>query len=175
MNNMRTISIYFLQFLLFVMMSFSVNAADMAQEEIQLGVDIDALGMDVAKLEIEAVAPKSSSVSIFFSLVQNVEYTQQTIVLSIDGTQLSTYTYTDAQVSSLRLGALHTIWQGQLVSGSHKLEATLTGLDRKNKPIAHTANISFEKAANQRSFELKVTAIEEGEIAEFSVKDWGDK
>jgi hypothetical protein len=175
MNNMRAISIYFLQTLLFIMMSCAVNAVEMTQEKIQLGVDIDALGMDVAKLESEAVTPKASSVGIFVSLVQNVEYIPQTITLSVDGSQLGTHTYTAAEIASLRLGALHTLWQGQLALGAHKLEALLTGLDRKNKPITHTANLSFEKATNQRSFELKITAIEEGEVAVFSVKDWGDK
>lgn len=175
MKNMRNLNAHCLQILFFLLISCGATAADLNQERTQLKVDVDALGKNVDAVEKDVLLPVATRVEVFLSLVPDVEYTLQSVTLLIDGKELATHNYSKADIKSLRFGGLHTVWQGNLDAGSHALQANFVGLDRKDKPVQNSARLDFEKAANHRSLELKITSLEEGEIAVYSVKDWGDK
>lgn len=147
-------------------------AADLNQEKAQLLVDINALGSSISALE-QNTLPR---VDVFLSLVPDVQYTPKSVTLLIDGKELVIHKYSRSEIRSLRVGALHALWQGDLADGSHQLQVSLTGLDRKDEPVQNTVKLDFDKAARHQTLEVKITsADEDGKQAAFSVKDWGDK
>ncbi len=175
MKNLRNLGAYCGQVIFFLFISYAAIAADLNQEKTQLKVDVDALGRDIAAVEKDILLPSASRVEVFLSLAPNVEYTLKSVTLLLDGNEVASHTYSGADIKSLLFGALHTVWQGNVDSGSHVLQAKFSGIDRKDKPVQNTATLDFEKSANHRSLELKITFTEEDKIVVYSVKDWGDK
>ena len=164
------------QALILAVLSCTAFAANNAQQQkAQLQVDINNVGNDLSVLERNALLPASSRVEIFFSVDQGIEYTPQTLSVIMDGKPLTSHSYNKKDLRSLRVGGLQTLWQGTLPAGAHQLQVSFSGLDHRDKPVQNTAMLNFDKGANHRALEVKVTTDEEGKETVFTVKDWGDK
>lgn len=157
-----------------LVMACMAAANDVALQKAQLQVDINAIGKDISILERNMKFPAASRVEVFVSLASGLEYTPNEISLLVDGKQVATYSYSRADVKSLRYGALHTLWQGNLPAGNYRLQAVITGQEGNGKPVQSTASLDFEKGANSRTLEVKLMPHPEERELVFLVKDWGD-
>ena len=175
MTKIRQLSTGFVSAACFFLLSGSVVALDLHQQKSQLEGEVNALGRDVATFEHESQLPSSSRVEVFLSLSADVEYTPDTVSLLLDGKEVATHAYSATEIKSLRLGTLHTLWQGSLAAGTYDVQAVFSGMNRKNKPVQDTVGRKLEKETGSRAVELKVTATEDRNKPAFSAKDWGDK
>jgi hypothetical protein len=175
MKNMKHLGVYCWQIIFFLLLSSGAMAVDINQEKSQLKVDVDALGRDIAVLEKNVLLPAASRVEVFLSMVPDLDYKLGSVILLVDGKEVAKHDYSSADIKSLRFGGLHTLWQGNLQSGSHKLQADFYGFDRKDKPVQNTASLDFEKVGKAHALELTITSAEEGNLVVHSIKDWGDQ
>ena len=94
------------------------------------------------------------------------------VKLSIDGTVVSNYLYTERQVDALQRGGIHRLYMGNVKNGSHEIVAVFTGRGPKGRDYRRATQLTVEKTAGAKSLELLISDAEALQQPEFSVREW---
>ena len=165
----------FFQILVCALLATPVSAENLDKQIGRLQADVDAIEQDISALEKNLLFPPLTRVEVYLSLEPGIDFTLQSVNLSVDGQEKNFHIYSESDLAALRLGGLQHFWEGNVALGGHELKAEFLGVDRKGNVIKGDALQPFEKTLNGHSFELKVTGSGENKVPAFSIKDWSNK
>jgi hypothetical protein len=124
------------------------------------------LSRDLALLEEELLAPAGTQLAVFVSIEIAADaakaFELESLQVKLDGKLVASVLYSAAELQALRRGAVQRVFVGNLRSGSHNLEATLTGRDMAARDSTaradykRSSSISFEKTPAARYIELRI-------------------
>ncbi len=130
------------------------------------------LNRDLFILEEELLFPDNTQVAVFLSLDLGEFFALDAVKLTIDGTVVSNYLYTERQVDALRRGGIHRLYMGNLKTGEHEIVAVFTGKGPSGRDYRRATELQIQKTAGAKRLELKIADVEAKRQPEFSVKEW---
>lgn len=151
--------------------SFANDDEGLSEQIRQLKNQALNLNRDLTLLERELLYA-SPQTSIFVSVDVGTPIRLVDINLTIDGNHVGYHFYTDQEFDALTKGGIQRLYTGNLTSGSHTLEATITGYDPVGKSYQKTASFSFTKGAGQKMLEMQVVDDLNSQQHKFEFREW---
>jgi hypothetical protein len=130
------------------------------------------LNRDLFILEEELLFPSNTRLSVFLSLDVGEYFALDAVKLSVDGTVVTNYLYTDRQLDALQRGGVQRLYMGNIKSGKHEVVAVFTGKGPSGRDYRRGTQLLLQKTAGAKSLELKITDASEKRQPEFTVKEW---
>ena len=152
----------------------ALSGADLSlDEEVQsIKARTLELNRDLFILEEELLFPDNTQVAVFLSLDIGEFFTLDAVKLTVDGTVVGNYLYTDRQVDALRRGGVHRLYMGNMKVGEHEVVAVFTGRGPSGRDYRRATSINFEKTRGAKHLELQIVDSENQRQPEFRVKEW---
>jgi len=152
-----------------------VSAGTMAtldQQTQSLKKSVLDLNRELFVLEEELLYPANTQVSVFVSMDVGEYFGLDSIELTLNGKDVSSYLYTDREVEALHRGGVHQIYRGNLKVGEHELVAVFTGEGPHARDYRRGATLSFDKAIGAKFVELRISDKASKLQPEFVVREW---
>lgn len=130
------------------------------------------LNRELFVLEEELLYPANTQVSVFVSMDVGEYFGLDSIEVTLDGKDVSSYLYTEREVDALHRGGVHQIYRGNLKVGGHELVAVFTGKGPHGRDYRRGATLSFDKAIGAKFVELRISDRAVKLQPEFEVREW---
>ena len=130
------------------------------------------LNRDLFILEEELLFPSNTRLSVFLSLDVGEFFTLDAVKLTLDGSVVSHYLYTQRQLSALQRGGVHRLYMGNIKVGEHEIVAVFTGKGPKGRDYRRATQLQIEKTAGGKNLELKIVDSTAMQQPDFVVKEW---
>lgn len=131
------------------------------------------LNRDLTLLEQELMYP-SSQASFFLSVDVGTPIRLVDINLTLNGQHVGYHFYSDEEFDALTKGGIQRIHTGNLRSGRHALEATITGYDPRGQDYQRTASYTFTKGPGRKMIELRVVDDLDSMQHRFEFNEWDE-
>ena len=165
--------------LLIALLSALIQPQSLAQETLSLNQEVQSikqqvleLNRDLFILEEELLFPADTRLSVFLSLDVGEFFTLDAVKLTVDGSVVSHYLYTERQLSALRRGGVHRLYMGNIKSGEHEIVAVFTGKGPKGRDYRRGTQLNIDKTNGSKNLELKIVDSTASQQPEFQVKEW---
>lgn len=165
--------------LLVALLSALMLPQSLAQEALSLNQEVQSikqqvleLNRDLFILEEELLFPADTRLSVFLSLDVGEFFTLDAVKLTVDGSVVSHYLYTERQLSALRRGGVHRLYMGNIKSGDHEIVAVFTGKGPKGRDYRRGTQLNIDKTNGSKNLELKIVDSTASQQPEFQVKEW---
>lgn len=129
------------------------RAADSYREEMK-GLDeqvqevkSDVLDIDtqLTQLEEKLLYPSDTQVAVFVRLARGDALGLDTVEIRIDGKLAADYIYSYRELQALRKGGVQRIYTGNLTTGQHEIEVSMTGKLASGKEYSRSQPFPFTK------------------------------
>ena len=131
------------------------------------------LNRDLSLLERELLYPSSES-AIFVSVDVGTPIRLVDVNLTLNGKHVGYHFYSEQEFTALTNGGIHRIFHGNLPSGRHTLEATVTGYDPQGKDYQKTTSHTFTKGPGRKMLELRVVDDLSTMQHRFEFQEWNE-
>lgn len=131
------------------------------------------LNRDLSLLERELLYPSSES-AVFVSVDVGTPIRLVDVNLTLDGKHVGYHFYSEQEFTALTNGGIHRIFHGNLASGRHTLEATVTGYDPQGKDYQKTTTHTFTKGPGRKMLELRVVDDLSTMQHRFEFREWNE-
>ena len=148
------------------------DARALDQQIQSLKQEVMELNRDLLVLEEELLFPANTQLAVFVSMDVGVLFQLDSVQLKLDGTDVSSYLYTDREVQALYRGGVQKLYLGNLRAGKHELVAVFTGKGPHNRDYRRGATLTFEKGTGPKYIELQIRDETRSQQPEFRVKEW---
>jgi hypothetical protein len=159
----------------FVLLGFDARA----QENQSLDQEIQSikqqtleLNRDLFILEEELLFPSDTRMSVFVSLDIGEFFVLDSVKLTVDGTVVSHFLYTERQLRALQRGGVHRLYTGNIKSGEHEIVAVFTGVGPHGRDYRRGTELTIEKTNGAKNLELKIVDDTATQQPGFQVKEW---
>jgi hypothetical protein len=130
------------------------------------------LNRDLFILEEELLFPSNTQMAVYLSLDVGTFFALDAVKLTVDGTVVANYLYTERQVDALQRGGIHRLYMGNVKNGAHEIVAVFTGRGPKGRDYRRATQLQIEKTSGAKNLELRITDSEALQQPEFSVREW---
>lgn len=130
------------------------------------------LNRDLFILEEELLFPANTQIAVYVSMNVGQFFKLDSVKLTLDEKVVTHYLYTDKQIDALNRGGVQRLFLGNLKSGSHELVAVFTGKGPRGRDYRRGTTLLFEKGAEAKNIELKISDSLATHQPEFMVKEW---
>lgn len=146
--------------------SISVGAAQEVSREQMKGLDeqvqeiksdVLAIAAELSQLEERLLFPSNTQLAVFVSLAEGETYRLDAVQLQIDGRQVAHHIYSFKELEALQKGGVQRLYTGNIPSGSHQLEVSISGKLPSGRDFARTEHFNFDKGIEPRLLGLKLS------------------
>jgi hypothetical protein len=156
-----------------LVLSFSGHAEEIAKEQMK-GLDeqvqdikSDVLGIaaELNRLEEKLIYPSDTQVAVFISLEEGEKFRLDSVEIQLGGKPVATHLYTFKELEALQQGGVQRIYTGNITTGPHELQVTLTGKSG-GSDFVRKGNFTVRKNVGPKIVEI--TLAEDGP----GFRDW---
>jgi hypothetical protein len=128
--------------------------------------DVLGIAAELYQLEEKLLYPSDTQVAVFISLAEDEEFRLDTVEVRIGGQSVANHLYTFKELEALQKGGVQRLYSGNITTGDHDLQVTLTGKSKGGSDIQKTENFTVSKDVGPKIVEIT--------LAEKSLgfKDW---
>jgi hypothetical protein len=175
---MKSISTRALATILLAASVMPLPAAENYREQMQ-GLDeqvqevkSDVLGIAAAlsQLEEKLLYPSDTYFAVFVQLAKGDPLRLDAVQVAVDGQPAAHYIYSFKELEALQKGGVQRLYTGNIATGEHQVEVTVSGKLPNGKDFSHTDRFPFTKAVKPRL--LGVTLAGPAAAQPISVSDW---
>ena len=130
------------------------------------------LNRDLFILEEELLFPSNTRLSVYLSLDVGEFFNLDAVKLSVDGTVVTNYLYTERQLSALQRGGVQRLYMGNIKAGEHEIVAVFTGRGPKGRDFRRGTELLIEKTSGGTNLELKIVDSSATHQPEFVIREW---
>jgi hypothetical protein len=130
------------------------------------------LNRELFLLEEELLFPANTQVAVFLSMDVGEFFDLDSVQLKLDDKDVSSYLYTDREVTALLRGGVQRLFLGNLKTGTHELTAIFTGVGPNGRDYRRGATLKFEKGIGAKFVELRISDRALKQQPEFVVREW---
>ncbi len=134
--------------------------------------EILALNSLLFRLQEDLLFPEDSSLVVFLSVEGGNYFNLDSVKLHLNDTMVSSYLYTQREVSALRKGGVQRLYTGNIKSGAHQLVAVFTGTGPQEKDYKRAETISIEKKKGARFIKIIIRDDADKKQPEFKYETW---
>lgn len=134
--------------------------------------DVIDLNTQIFRLQEELLYPDDSSVVVFLSVEGGNYFALDAVKLMVDGAMVTSYLYTDREVTALKKGGVQRLYMGNLKAGDHQLAAVFTGKGPQGQDYKRAETISLNKQQGAAFIKLVVRDDLVKKQPEFAHETW---
>ena len=131
------------------------------------------LNRDLSLLEDELMYA-SSEASFYLSIDAGSPIRLVDINLTLDGNHIGYHFYSEQEFQALSQGGIQRLYNGNIESGRHTLEATITGYSPDGKDFRKSTQYEFTKGPAKKRIELRVLDDLDGQKHRFDFREWDE-
>jgi len=150
-----------------------------AEEEVNLQQEIQdikqqtlELNRELFILEEELLYPTNTRLSVFLSYDVGEFFALDAVKLTVDGTVVTNYLYTQRQLSALQRGGIQRLYMGNVKTGEHEIVAVFTGKGPSGRDYRRATQLVVDKTTGAKNLELRISDSTARQQPEFTVKEW---
>lgn len=134
--------------------------------------DIIDLNTHIFRLQEELLYPEDSSVVIFLSVEGGNYFALDSVKLLLNDTLVTSYLYTDREVTALKKGGVQRLYMGNVKTGDHQLSAVFTGKGPQGQDYKRAETIPLHKQKGAAFIKLVVRDDLAKKQPEFAYEAW---
>lgn len=138
----------------------------------QLKDDVLDLNTRIFRLQEDLLYPEDSSLVIFLSIEGGHYFVLDSVKLVLDDTMVTTYLYTDREVTALKKGGIQRLYMGNVKSGDHQIAAVFTGKGPQGQDYKRAENIPLAKEKGAAFLKLVIRDDDAKKQPEFVYEAW---
>ena len=145
--------------------------ADDAQREQMKGLDeqvqevksdVLSIAAELSQLEERLLYPSNTHLAVFVALAQGASFRLDAVQVQIDGQSAAHYIYSFKELEALQKGSVQRIYTGNVATGQHQIEVSLSGKLESGKEFTFTERFAFSKDIGPRLLGVTLAAPDSG-------------
>jgi hypothetical protein len=133
--------------------------------------DVLSIAADLNQLEEKLLYPSDTHLAVFVSLAKGATLRLDAVQIQIDGQLAAHYIYSFKELEALQKGGVQRIYTGNIASGEHQIEVSLSGKLASGKDWSYTERFPFTKAIQPKLMGVTLAGPDAGKPA-IDVGDW---
>jgi hypothetical protein len=107
--------------------------------------DVLSIAAELNQLEEKLLYPSDTHLAVFVSLAQGETLRLDAVQIQIDGQPATRYVYSFKELDALRRGGVQRIYSGNVATGAHEIEVSVSGKLASGKDYTQTERFPFTK------------------------------
>jgi hypothetical protein len=107
--------------------------------------DVLSIAAELNQLEEKLIYPSDTHLAVFVSLAHGETLRLDAVHIAIDGRPATDYIYSFKELSALSRGGVQRIYTGNIATGAHEIEVSMSGKLGNGKDYTETAHFPFQK------------------------------
>ena len=107
--------------------------------------DVLSIAADLNQLEEKLLYPSDTHLAVFVSLVHGETLRLDAVDIKIDGQLATRYIYSFKELEALRRGGVQRIYSGNIATGGHQIEVSVSGKLLNGKDYSQSEHFPFTK------------------------------
>ena len=107
--------------------------------------DVLSIAADLNQLEEKLLYPSDTHLTVFVCLAHGETMRLDAVQIQVDGQLATRYVYSFKELDALRKGGVQRIYSGNIASGAHELEVSVSGKLTNGKDYTQTEHFPFTK------------------------------
>lgn len=133
--------------------------------------DVLSIAAELTQLEEKLLYPSNTHVAVFVTLAQGDTFRLDAVQIQIDGQLATHYIYTFKELEALQKGSVQRIYTGNIATGQHEIEVSLSGKLGSGKDYSRTERFPFSKDVGPKLLNVTLAGPDSGKPA-IDVGDW---
>ena len=113
--------------------------------------DILSIAAELNQLEEKLLYPSDTHLAVFVSLAHGETLRLDAVQIQIDGQPATHYIYSFKELDALRRGGVQRIYSGNIATGAHEIEVSVSGKLANGKDYTRTEHFPFTKEIKPKS------------------------
>ncbi len=115
-------------------------------EQVQeVKTDVLSIAAELNQLEEKLLYPSDTHLAVFVSIAHGETMRLDAVQIRVDGQLATRYVYSFKELDALRRGGVQRIYNGNVSTGAHELEVSVSGKLANGKDYAQTERFPFTK------------------------------
>lgn len=107
--------------------------------------DVLRIAAELSQLEETLLYPSNTQVAVFVSLAHDETSRLDSVQIQIDGEPVAHHIYSYKELEALKKGGVQRIYTGNLPTGEHRLDVSISGKLRSGRDFAGNESFQFVK------------------------------
>jgi hypothetical protein len=142
------------------------------QDTQSLKQEVLELNRDLFVLQEDLLFPANTQVAVFVSMDVGTFFNLDSVKLTVDGTEVSSYLYTPREAEALLKGGVQRLYLGNLKVGAHELTAVFTGKGPHDRDYRNGTTLKLDKGIGAKFVELRISDLQRRQEPEFQARVW---
>ncbi len=127
--------------------------------------DVLSIAAELSRLEEKLLYPSDTHVAVFISLAEDEKSRLDSVRIQIDGELVAHHIYSFKELEALKRGGVQRIYTGNLPTGQHRLDVSVSGKLPSGGDFGGTETFSFEKEVGPKLVGIELAANEFGDAS----------
>ena len=133
--------------------------------------DVLSIAAELGRLEEKLLYPSNTQVSLFVALEKSNALRLDAVQIQIDGQLVAHYIYSHKELDALQKGGVQRIYTGNVPSGAHELEVSVSGKLEGGKDYSETSRFTIDKGVEPKLVGITLASPDSGK-APIAIGDW---
>jgi hypothetical protein len=133
--------------------------------------DVLSIAAELNQLEEKLLYPSDTHVAVFVSLAHGETLRLDAVQIQIDGQQATHYIYSFKELDALRKGGVQRIYTGNVATGAHDIEVSVSAKLASGKDYTQTEHFPFTKEIKPKLLGVPLAGPDAAQPG-IRVEDW---
>jgi hypothetical protein len=148
------------------------TSAKSLDEQVQeIKTDVLAIATELNNLEEKLLYPSNTQVAVFVSLAEGESIDVDAAKISIDGEVVAQHIYSFKEVEALEKGGVQRIYTGNIQTGRHQLDVSVSGKRGAGKDFELLGSFAFTKEVDPKLVGITLSTSSVGSTS-IEIEDW---
>jgi hypothetical protein len=120
--------------------------------------DVLSIAAQLNQLEEKLLYPSNTQVAVFVSLADGETFRLDAVEIQLDGEPVAHHIYTFKELEALQKGGVQRIYTGNIRTGAHDLQVTMTGKSVGGTDLRETEHFKVDKDVGPEVVEISLAA-----------------
>jgi hypothetical protein len=148
-----------------------VSAKSLDEQVQEIKSDVLGIAAELSNLEERLLYPSNTQLAVFVSLSDGQPVEIDSARISIDGKLVSQHIYSFKELEALEKGGVQRIYTGNVQTGEHRLEVSISGKRGAEKDFETVESFVFNKEVAPKLVGITLTGESMGS-ATIAITDW---
>jgi hypothetical protein len=127
--------------------------------------DVLSIAAELNQLEERLLYPSNTHLAVFVALAKGETLRLDAVQIQIDGQPAARYIYSFKELEALQKGGVQRIYTGNIATGQHEIEVSLSGKLASGKDYSQTERFPFTKAIQPKLIGVTLAGPDSGKPA----------
>jgi hypothetical protein len=146
------------------------NAQEMRSldEQVQeIKTDVLGIAAELSRLEERLIYPSNTHLAVFVSIAEGQKFRLDAMQINIDGALATHFIYGFKELEALQSGGTQRVYTGNLPTGSHQMEVSVSGKTEGGSDFRRTETFAFDKGVEPKLLGIALAGPESIELGEW--------